>query len=419
METATEGIVGLPRQRTSHRCSHPHWQQLYAPSTADSTAAELATKMHDEAERLLDVTVSCIRSRVDGYDRAYAVKSDELAWSLHRNMEAALIAFAKQSSLTEEDLAICRELGRRRARQGIPLSQVTKAFRVGFESLWAGLTKFAGRCDAPAPEILLNRAGYLWRSFDEMTSAVEEAYRECDDAEGLGRKERACALLDGLREYPRNAEQTERHARALNLDPHAWFAVAVMSPGARPAAVDPGVVVVEQPEQSVVISNDAGEPSAPWQTMAGDNVPRRLAHLGIGLVRRGLAGARQSLADAEAAYRVAMTLGKSVVHYGDHWLSCLTLQHRAQLEPLVIPAVKVLRHDPELCRTLEAFLAADGNLTATGKALFVHPNTVGYRLKQFAQRAGIEPRSTSGIGLIQVALVFLRLDASSDSRPDG
>ncbi|MQA64065.1 MAG: hypothetical protein GEU86_21975 [Actinophytocola sp.] len=189
-----------------------------------------------------------------------------------------------------------------------------------------------------------------------------------------------------------------------------------MSPGARPVAVDPGVVVVEQAGQSVMISNAAGEASASWQAMIGENTPRGLVHLGIGLARCGLAGARQSLADAESAYRVAVALGKSVVYYGDHWLSCLILQHRAQLEPLVAPAVKVLRHDPELCRTLEAFLAADGNLTATGKALFVHPNTVGYRLKQFAQRAGVEPRSTSGVGLIQVALVSLQLDAASGTQ---
>ena len=50
-------------------------------------------------------------------------------------------------------------------------------------------------------------------------------------------------------------------------------------------------------------------------------------------------------------------------------------------------------------------------MTATGKALHVHANTVAYRLRQFAQRTGIDPRTATGMALTQLALTYSR-DAS-------
>jgi DNA-binding PucR family transcriptional regulator len=135
-------------------------------------------------------------------------------------------------------------------------------------------------------------------------------------------------------------------------------------------------------------------------------------------MRQGLAGARQSLDDADAAARAAQALDAPLVMFRTDWLACLALKHTRQLSVLVAPAVQALENDPDLCTTLETFLGADGSLANAGKALFVHANTVAYRLRQFAVRTGIDPRTATGMALTQLALTYSRTAAHAAAAPD-
>src|SRR5690349_20706742 len=78
-----------------------------------------------------------------------------------------------------------------------------------------------------------------------------------------------------------------------------------------------------------------------------------------------------------------------------------------------------LRHDVyaplaraggELLETLDAFFAAGGTLESAARALFVHPNTVRYRLKRVAEVAGFSPLTPRDAFTLQVALTVGRLD---------
>lgn len=410
MPFTTKRVLGPPSLNHDY-CSRRRWKQASPTRPADANAMEIAAYVHDRVERWIRSEASRVVRAVEGYGALDSVSLDELASTIHSQMEMALLAFAEQSPLSEADLEACRDLGRRRAEQGVPLPQLLRGFRLGYRALWEEFARFAGRSGASSSQTLLERSAYLWKAFDQAVSTVEEAYRGAAETTELDRTRTAHALLVGLHDYPRNAEQTLGHARSLGVDPHGWFAVAVSSAGSYRQPVEPTMVLVEQPDQFVIIMN--------WSTDAlsaeaafGQLLERQgFSRIGVGIVRRGLAGAQQAFFDAESAHRLALALGEDSVRYRENWLSCIVLRHRRQLDDLVAPAIKVLKREPELSRTLEAFLAADGNLTATGKVLFVHPNTVGYRLKQFAERTGIDPRRTPGIGLVQVALVYLRLDS--------
>jgi hypothetical protein len=63
--------------------------------------------------------------------------------------------------------------------------------------------------------------------------------------------------------------------------------------------------------------------------------------------------------------------------------------------------------------TVTAFLEAGGSLEATARALFVHPNTVRYRLRRVGELCGESPTTARGAYAIQVALTFGRLETSS------
>ncbi len=60
--------------------------------------------------------------------------------------------------------------------------------------------------------------------------------------------------------------------------------------------------------------------------------------------------------------------------------------------------------------TVRAVLSSGGNLEASARAIFVHPNTVRYRLKRAAELTGLSATDPRGGWTLQVALALAHLD---------
>jgi hypothetical protein len=385
------------------------WEALAAGADGDRLG-HLVGLMHADAERYVDRAVRRILRFVDGYEQTEIVERDDLWWSVYRNLEACLIALAERRALNAEELGLRRELGRRRAQQGMPVDDVMRAFRVGYAVLWEGLSDKAGDLGSEYAQTLLQHAAHVWMTFDQVTSAVADAHREVVATQHLDRRRRSLTFLGGLERWPEDRDATEQLARALGLDPGGQLLVAVMRSSERTPSLGE-LVVVEQPDRLIVIANGSGEESRAEAALAGQLRRQGFTHIGVGVLRPGLQGAHQSLEDAEWAHRLALAVDAHAMLFREGWLACLALEHSGQLGVLVEAAVRTLEGDGEMRSTLEAFLNADGNLTATGKALYVHGNTVGYRLKQFALRTGVDPRTASGQALVQLALTYSRVPA--------
>jgi hypothetical protein len=69
----------------------------------------------------------------------------------------------------------------------------------------------------------------------------------------------------------------------------------------------------------------------------------------------------------------------------------------------------VLHHGHELAETLDALLAAGGNLEAAARALPVHVNTLRYRLSRIHELTGLDPRSPRDRLHLELAGMFARL----------
>ena len=88
----------------------------------------------------------------------------------------------------------------------------------------------------------------------------------------------------------------------------------------------------------------------------------------------------------------------------------------------------MLRHDVygalaraggELLETLDAFFAAGGVLESAARALFVHPNTVRYRLQRVAEVTGLSPLDPRDAFALRMALAIGRLDPATSNRRTG
>jgi PucR C-terminal helix-turn-helix domain/GGDEF-like domain len=65
---------------------------------------------------------------------------------------------------------------------------------------------------------------------------------------------------------------------------------------------------------------------------------------------------------------------------------------------------------PELLETLTAYLDQGGSIEATGRVLFVHPNTVRYRLKRVADVTHLSPADARQAFTLRIAVVLGRLE---------
>jgi hypothetical protein len=70
----------------------------------------------------------------------------------------------------------------------------------------------------------------------------------------------------------------------------------------------------------------------------------------------------------------------------------------------------LVRTGGELLETLDAFFAAGGVLESAARALFVHPNTVRYRLRRITEVTGFSPLSPRDAFALRMALAIGRLD---------
>ncbi|HEX2774049.1 MAG TPA: helix-turn-helix domain-containing protein [Micromonosporaceae bacterium] len=77
----------------------------------------------------------------------------------------------------------------------------------------------------------------------------------------------------------------------------------------------------------------------------------------------------------------------------------------------------LLRSGGELLETLDAFFAAGGVLEAAARALFVHPNTVRYRLRRIGEVTGFLPTTPRDAFALRVALTIGRLDRAGPASP--
>ncbi|MQA74242.1 MAG: hypothetical protein GEU88_07885 [Solirubrobacterales bacterium] len=74
------------------------------------------------------------------------------------------------------------------------------------------------------------------------------------------------------------------------------------------------------------------------------------------------------------------------------------------------------QYETELVRTIEAYLANDGNVTPTAERLFTHRHTVRYRLERVRELSGHDITSTEGREKLSLGLKAMRVLGISPPR---
>ncbi|MDT7617966.1 MAG: hypothetical protein QOF00_5413 [Pseudonocardiales bacterium] len=216
-------------------------------------------------------------------------------------------------------------------------------------------------------------------------------------------------------------------ASALGWDPAAAVRVVVGSPTAdapdeprelRREAGRAGrsILVGVQGSRLVVLVSEAGE--------AGGSIGRLVDGFGpgpvvVGPVAPDLAAAHDSARAALAGLRAAPGWPDAPRPVGaddllpERALSGDPAAPRRLVDACVTPLEAA---GGELLRTLAVYLEGGGALESCARALFVHPNTVRYRLRRVSDLTGRNPTDPRDALVLRTALVVGRLDA--DPAPD-
>jgi hypothetical protein len=369
--------------------------------------ASLLRRLGAVASPFVDEALRRIVREVPGYHSADALTEQDLRRSFRRCLELVLVLVLERRDPTPEELHEQAHLGGRRAEAGLEVADLTRAYRLGFLVVWSGLAERA-REDGPQTEQLLaQHALRVWELQDRLCSAIEDAHRARQQQlqETSGRRGRA--LLDALRGLPDTAEAAERAARAVGMRPDGRFVAAVVSGAAGRRPFLPGAVTVDEDGESVLVCSVRGAAADAAENLADELERLGWSHVGVGLCLTGLDGARQSLRLARRAHDAGRRTGRRTLSAGADWFACMVGNEAEHLEPVLAPVRKALADDEDLAATVAAFLAADRNLTRAAARLFLHPNTVAYRIRRLADTTGLDLRTLDGLVRAHTALTLL------------
>ncbi|WP_344287639.1 helix-turn-helix domain-containing protein [Streptomyces synnematoformans] len=343
------------------------------------------------ADRLLDE----LAENSPHYD--LAVPRDEHWEQICVALRYGIEAIAASRSAPRRDLAYARELGRRRAEQGLPLELLHQAYRQAAYLVWDEMLDVVADDDPGSLPVLLRTATQMWSGVDRQTATLTDAYRATERELQRRTDGRGQALLDALLDAgdgDADPALVQRAAAALDLPEAGRYAVVVLrsehpGPG---VPVEPGGMrflwrMRTDVELAVVALGAAASPTDLQNALRA----RCPGPGGISPVVGSLAKLGHARRQAELALSTVGPGGAdSIVRLAERLPAALVVS-RPELAGLLVAEVfgELLRLEaPDratLLETLEAWLSCGGSAGRTATRLYCHRNTVFNRLRRLEQ----------------------------------
>jgi hypothetical protein len=394
--------------------------QPFRPEVATRLAV-LAPPLLDRLDEMAARMISILERSEASYAEQGPVVQAELFESTRTNLERAvrtLMGGTEDGGRAALDAA--REVGRRRAGQGVPLETVLRAYRLGGQVTWEALRGVARTAEAPGDsDLLLEVAGSVWHVNDVQCAALAEAYRvEERRLAGIDDQARQ-QVLDGLlggRGGDPVFERTASELLALPLDGRLVCAVAPPDEEGAPTLPDPGARLLKRGVRSVWGWRSGAQVGVvalgarPVEEVLGWLGELATGPVGVSAVVHGAASVASAWRLADTAARTLRAGQPRVVTIDDRLPEALLSSSPEITRRLVeqsLGRVLELPGDERdvLLDTLAAFLAADGSPTRAADQLYCHRNTVMHRLRRIEQVTGRSVADPRARLLWQLALL--------------
>ncbi|MFC4403162.1 PucR family transcriptional regulator [Gracilibacillus xinjiangensis] len=106
-------------------------------------------------------------------------------------------------------------------------------------------------------------------------------------------------------------------------------------------------------------------------------------------------------------YQLTKRMKRSVIHYNEAIpyviLHDLTVKEQRLIHDSILAKVK---DDKELLRTVQVFLESNSNITLAAKKMFMHRNSLQYRVDKFIEKTGIDVKQFDGALAVYLCLIM-------------
>lgn len=314
------------------------------------------------------------------------------------------------------------QTGRRHAELGAPLPDVLAAYRVGFALLWDTITTVLETDAVGTGPVIEAATEMFWRA-DHFGQAVTEGYRDTTTEILLRQEHERSAMVEALItativEQPALRETASR----LGIPCSGNFLVAVAAAEPLGGEPLPGIVASLRkiaavsawrltPHQTVgIVSLPEPDPTGAIESIWAHST----GHVGVSPLFTHLDTTPRAFYLAGVALRSRPRPEARVRRFEDTPVAALVAaapDAAAEIARTVLgPVLELPEHDRNtLLNTFETWMQRDGSVAKTAAELYLHPNTVRYRLRKLAEYTGRSTENPIATGELNTALLAWRL----------
>ncbi|WP_072686926.1 PucR family transcriptional regulator [Rhodococcus marinonascens] len=375
--------------------SLPRWRELISGAVRE--VDDLVTIFLDELES------------VEAYQSGLVTRED-LADSARESIRLILEAVTAGPETTRLS-SLSLELGRQRARQGIPVEDLVAAIRLDFGILWSSLLERANSADMA---VLALHVDSLWAAVDNHARAVHQSYLEEKAAMAAStRDEQQTYLAELFGPAPLVPSKVEQVARALKVDSDGMFRVVVAGPESSQMVHRIANTLAARGEHIFVL-NQSGRVVILWpaprpHTRGPETPYRQLQDIAGGMVPAapGLAAVASAANTAHEIFRTIRPDEHGLRTLTDAWtrVTKSRLDDQADFSGHLLSGLAALTDEERdrIAETVRAYLAT-GSVTDTAAQLFCHRNTVLNRLGRFEKLTSLDVTVPEQAALALLAL---------------
>ena len=346
-----------------------------------------------------------------------------------------------------EEMESLASASRRRVHQGIALSPLLRAFRLGGLETWSALLTVAEVDGDSRDQLLFEVSRYLLESFDHMSHTIAQAYLDEQYQQARWRDSLRFELCSLVFRNPEDVASFHKCAESLGIDPTVpRIALAIE---AKKIKVLPSKLESEYDRLTLCVSRHfkstyedlvrvfhRGRFIVWVPCIRGDTLvaaDRRFADcaaalvratseilaVGIGLLNQGPSGWALSVDEACKALEFGSPAsGRKRVHLYSEIVVNESVRRTDNVLRYLNSLLERLAEEPELLSTLQTYFDQLQRRKVTADALGIHPNTLNHRLERIETLLGAKLDEASWIAKLHVA-VRLRQQTLSDPCEEG
>jgi hypothetical protein len=398
------------------------------------------TQVVEELLSSIDVLTADVMRQVwgtSGYDEEHMARED-LASYLTPNLRSIVRSLPTTGTPLPEAVEAAERIGEARSLQGVPVDAVMQSWVTAEHVVLDQLLRSAERLPGGELRTAVHRLGAV---ISQLIRHSVDVYRRTQDEVTAHYDRLTTDLVARLTgEQPADPEEVRRRARTIGVDPTSSYAAVALSAGTTgrttaPAAFLraqrhmlatigahlPGRVLIgsvdECPLLLIPTPHGAGSLEGPLLTALAD--PRRPDPLLVGMsdATAPLPMTGRVCQEARDAVEVGRRLGWTdrLVRFSDVVPEVLLLRN-PDIAVMLRQSLRPLLARPELLETLQAYFECGLSAREAARRLFVHPNTVPYRLRLIERLLGRDLVDMTATSDLTLALRSCALSAAADER---